>query len=186
MTDTFGKRSAFIEHLEQLAAKKDRAALAGLRRSLGKAPSAAGEAHPHVLRFNPPERDEIAYYLVAGLFALHYEHQWKKGASGVRKTNFGASFALLLSKLKRESIEKRFVALLNSHVEELPDHLRHAVGLFKANDIPVDWQQLLFDLCRWQREDRKVQRDWARAFWGDNSEPANHPNNSNDSQPKDQ
>jgi CRISPR system Cascade subunit CasB len=58
--------------------------------------------------------------------------------------------------------------LLNSHVDELSRHLRHAVGLLKSREVPVDWVQLLHDIPRWDYPSRRVQRDWARAFWGHN------------------
>ena len=67
---------------------------------------------------------------------------------------------------RRELAEKRFVALLNCHQEDLPDHLRHAVSLLRSKEIPIDWARLLRDLRWWHREDKRVQRDWARAFWG--------------------
>lgn len=162
------KPERFVEYLEKLEAGQDRAALAALRRSLGKRPGQAAEAHRHVLWVNPPSWEEPAYYLVAGLFALHPAN-WRKEEGDKRLTNFGASFAWLKSKTDSDSIEKRFVALLDCHEDDLAEHLRHAVSLIKSNKsetIPVDWAQLLRDLRRWNWDDRKVQREWARAFWG--------------------
>lgn len=75
-------------------------------------------------------------------------------------------------------VERRFVALLNCHRDDLPAHLRHAVGLLKSKEIPVDWAELLHDILRWDSESRSVQRAWARAFWGragrsdDDAQPA--------------
>jgi CRISPR system Cascade subunit CasB len=65
-----------------------------------------------------------------------------------------------------EAVERRFVALLNAHPEDLDKHLRHAVSLLKAHEIPVDWLRLLGDLRGWGNPERYVQRNWARAFWG--------------------
>jgi CRISPR system Cascade subunit CasB len=62
-------------------------------------------------------------------------------------------------------VEKRLVALLNCHRNDLPDHLRHTIGLLKSKEIPVNWTQLLWDVQNWQRESRDVQRNWARQFW---------------------
>ena len=64
-----------------------------------------------------------------------------------------------------DGVERRFVALLNSDEEDLPGRLRHAVGLLKSKDIPVDWRQLLSDLLRWEYADRQVHRRWSRDFW---------------------
>lgn len=165
-----GKGERFISYLQELADKEDRAALAALRRSLGKSPGEAAETHRYVLRFNPEPWEESAYYLVAGLFALHPE-SWPHKEGDKRLTNLGASFAWMKAKPEASSdssIERRFVALLDCHADDLADHLRHAVSLLKAKEIPVDWLQLLRDLRRWNHEERFVQRGWARAFWGGN------------------
>jgi CRISPR type I-E-associated protein CasB/Cse2 len=61
--------------------------------------------------------------------------------------------------------EKRLVTLLNCHQDDLPDHLRHTIGLLKSKEIPINWLQLLNDVQNWQRESRDVQRRWARQFW---------------------
>jgi CRISPR system Cascade subunit CasB len=65
------REERFVTYLEQLEHAEDRAALAALRRSLGKSPGEASEAHRYVLRFNPPVREEETYYLIGALFALH-------------------------------------------------------------------------------------------------------------------
>jgi CRISPR system Cascade subunit CasB len=62
-------------------------------------------------------------------------------------------------------VEKRLVALLNCHLDELPEHLRHVTGLLKSKEIPINWIQLLSDVQNWQRESRDVQRRWAGQFW---------------------
>lgn len=154
----------FIKFLEDLERNDDRAALAALRRSLGKHPGEASEAHRYILPFNPAVWEEPAFYLVAGLFALHPAN-WRTEDSDDRQTNFGASFAWLRSKTDSESIEKRFVALLDCHEDDLSDHLRHAVSLLRSQEIPIDWGQLLKDLRNWNHMDHFVQRRWARAFW---------------------
>ena len=73
-------------------------------------------------------------------------------------------------------VEKRLVALLNCHQDDLPDHLRHVISLLKAKDIFINWLQLLNDVQNWQRESRDVQRRWARQFWrfGSQGEPVDN------------
>ena len=66
---------------------------------------------------------------------------------------------------RSESLEKRFVALLNCHGDDLPNHLRQAVSLLKAKDVAVNWHQLLRDVLYWDHEARFVQQQWAREFW---------------------
>jgi CRISPR system Cascade subunit CasB len=158
------KVERFVDYLEKLEARGDRAAMAALRRSLGKPIGLAGEAHRHVLWINPAEWEEPIYYLIAGLFALHPSN-WKRAEEDRRTTNLGDSFARLKAEVDSSSIERRFVAILDSHEDDLAEHLRHAVSLLKSRDIPVDWKQLLRDIRGWRYESRNVQRQWARAFW---------------------
>jgi len=165
-------QSAFVEQLEKLANSQDRAALAALRRGLGKAPGTVAEMHRHVVPWLPasaPEWQQDAYYVVAALFAWH-QGSWHREDGAARATNLGASFARLASSVESESVESRFVALLNCHRDDLPTHLRHAVGLLKSEEIPVDWSQLLSDVQSWGLESRPVQRGWARAYWGGHPE----------------
>jgi len=157
----------FVAHLEQLAARQDLGALAALRRGLGGQPAALAGMFPYVVPWLPrgaPIWQEDLYYQVAALFALRLQ-SWPADVSGAR--DFGASFARLAQAgPSEESIERRFVALLACHIEELPDQLRHAVSLMRAHSVPVDWAQLIRDAQGWTWESRAVQRRWARSFWG--------------------
>ncbi|MBI4851273.1 MAG: type I-E CRISPR-associated protein Cse2/CasB [Acidobacteria bacterium] len=183
---TSQKKEEFISFLQKLAddkngKKPDRAALARLRRGLGKNPSEATEVHPYIVPFTSSESDRLAddYYLVASLFALH-QISWLDGDKSPLKNNLGASFA----KLKDDSgsIEKRFVALLNCRKEDLPNHLRHIVSLLKSKDIAIDWLQLLRDLNNWDSDERFVQRYWAKAFWSSQSNQSNDSENQPENQ----
>lgn len=163
----------FVAFLESLLEQDDRAALAALRRGLGKEPGTVIEMHK-VLMWRLPRavsrRREDDYFTVAALFGLHPKESWRPSENR-RHTNLGASLGTLRDDLKRSgsdsdsSIERRFVAMLNAPKEDLDDHLRHAVGLLKANDVAVDWTQLLNDLRGWDNDSRWKQRDWSRAFW---------------------
>jgi CRISPR system Cascade subunit CasB len=189
---------ALIDHLEKLAeglaadrgSSRSRAALAALRRGLGRRPGTVAEVEPHVAPYLPetPSRRDDAYYLVASLFALHPEGGWQRAPDERGPTNLGASFRRLQAKEREqggtgENVDKRFVALLNAHAEDLPEHLRHAISLLKAHNVPVDWRELLRGLLSWDAnsrswdaDSRRVQRAWARAYWGASgaapSEPA--------------
>ena len=162
-----GYERAFVGHLERLVEREDRAALAELRRGLGRAPGEAAGMHRHIVPYIPPDAapwDEAPYYLVASLFALH-QGSLPHDEEGGRVTNLGASYGRLSDEVGRESVEKRFVALLNAEREELPNHLRQAISLLKSREIRVDWLQLLRDVRRWDHPERRVQRSWARAYW---------------------
>lgn len=158
----------FVNYLRTLGDERspDRAALASLRRGLRGRPSTTAELHRYVARWIPEEmsqREADAYYLVAALYASHPVN-WETDPGRYWRSNFGASFRRLRTD-EGESAERRFVALLNSHRDDLPYHLRHAVSLLRSHDIPIDWAQLLRDIKSWGHPDRYVQTQWARSFW---------------------
>jgi CRISPR type I-E-associated protein CasB/Cse2 len=166
-------KSPFIQYLEDLVRRQDRGALADLRRGLGKPPGTALEMHRYVVRYLPPNlsrRQEEAYYLLAALFA--YWHQGKDAVAPSPPTDLGASLARMATGDNEDSLDRRFTALLKSHPEDLPHHLRQVMGLLKSKDVPVDWRELLKDLLNWDHEDQFVQRKWARSFWGRRSAAA--------------
>jgi CRISPR system Cascade subunit CasB len=158
----------FISSLKTLVARDDRGALAALRRGLGKAPGEATEMYPWVawaLSADGYRAHDDDYFTVASLFASHYKKPWEDAPHHV--ANLGASFrALYVRREQGPSIEARFVGLLGASREQLPNHLRGAISLMKADEIPVCWEYLLHDLGRWTWEGQRVQRAWGRAFWG--------------------
>jgi CRISPR type I-E-associated protein CasB/Cse2 len=144
----------FVSFLHALAAREDRGALAKLRRRAGKDPDA--DMLRLVVPYLPEDRPWAHrwYFLTAALFGLHPE----SGGRG----NLGEAFRQLGD---NESAQKRFVALLDSHADDLPHRLRQAVGLARSKNVAIDWLQLLNDLLHWDSENRTVQTRWARAYW---------------------
>lgn len=156
--------SRFIGYLKGLEKRQDRAALAHLRRGLGKPPKTAMEMFPYLGRFlshDTKPNYENTVFIVAALFAYYPD---AKHASG----NLGASLRELSDKTDSKSIEKRFVALLNAEAEDLPYYLRQIIGLLKSNDIGVNWEKLFFGVQNWKNENLKetIQSQWAKQFWG--------------------
>ena len=160
------KPEEFIGQLQKLVDAEDRAALARLRHSLAFAPGEYVHAFPFVERFTATlsgTRRRL-YFLVAGLFATHPER------STDPQENLGRSLKrLYLEQHESPSTEKRFLALLEADDEQLPEHLRHLVGLLRAKGIPVNWERLLQDLLNRQYEqdqgaDTTKQR-WAQSFY---------------------
>jgi len=146
----------FVSFLLGLAAREDRGALAALRRGLGKEAAPPAEMLRLVVPYLPPDRpwEHRWYYTVGTLFGL-YPHSGGRG-------NLGDTFRHLGD---HESAQKRFVALLDAHPDDVPYRLRQAVALAKSNDVPVNWFQLLEDLLHWRTDSRYVQQRWARAYW---------------------
>jgi CRISPR system Cascade subunit CasB len=149
---------------------KNRAALANLRRGLGKKPGTTMEMFPYINDKIPPTKKESAYFLVASLFGFYPDAEEIKG-------NLGISLSILETKTqvqrndssedkKQSSVERRFVALLNAKEEDLPNHLRQIIGLLKSKEIPINWYQLLSDVKFWSSEGNyNTQRQWAKSFW---------------------
>ncbi|NLO07689.1 MAG: type I-E CRISPR-associated protein Cse2/CasB [candidate division WS1 bacterium] len=171
-------QTKFAKYLESLAGRDNRAALAHLRRGLGKPPGTAPEMFPIVVPWTSSMRDwdADAYYVVAALFGAH--------PMAAQKGNFGDTCRIAHGKRRSahgsadeegvDSLERRFVAMLNAHPDDLQWHLRHAVELASGAEVPVNWAELLYDLSHWSHPDRFVQRKWANSYWrsgsGENAE----------------
>ena len=162
-----GKDQRFVAYLERLAAPEDRGALAVLRQGLRGRPGEEPAMYRYVVPWVQGEQTrwgEDVHYLVAALFAFHPKN-WPEGTTDW-DSNLGASFARIAVGEARESVERRFTVLLNTHQADLAAQLRHAISLLKSRDVPVDWGRLLNDLRWWGNDDKRVQRRWAKVFWG--------------------
>ena len=151
------KESSFVKFLEEL--KDDRAALAKLRRGLGKK-GGTSEMCRYVARFVPNDAKPYIterYFLIAALFALYPE-------SAGRGASMGKVFRVMAA--ASPSVEKRFENLLSVDADDLRGHLRQAVSLAKSKGVPVNFHQLFHDIRYWNHPERDVQMRWAREFWG--------------------
>lgn len=170
-----------IAYLKGLQKQQDRAALADLRRGLGKPPRAAMEMYPYLGRFlshEPRHNYENAVFIVASLFAYYPDAKHAKG-------NLGASLRELATS-EGDGVEKRFVALLNAEIEDLPNYLRQIIGLLKSKGTAVNWEQLLRDIQYWKSNDanhkyESVQACWARGFWANSVNYSNNQDTQNNS-----
>jgi len=155
------ERPALITHLLRLAENADRAAFAQLRRGLGKPPGTNIGSFPYVVPFIPEADSGAArswpYFVVASLFASHPNQ-------GEAEKSVAAAVRGLKDSPSRDG---RFRALLNAHVDEVGDHLRHAVNQLASSGITFDWATLLRDLRGWGHPEQFVQRRWARDFWSE-------------------
>lgn len=158
---------SIVPRLRALQDRGDRATLAHLRHGAGKPFGSAPDRDSWVLASldaTTPDTDIEAACLVASLFAIH--------PSAKGPGTLGASFRQLSFNSKTEqSAQRRFVAILNSNIADLPEHLRHAVRLLKSHEIGIDYAQLLHDLRRWTHPDRSVHRRWSRDFWAGRESP---------------
>jgi len=154
------EKHPFVTHLESL--REDRAALACLRRGLGRPPGTVADMFRYVARFASHEEyrsREDAYYTLAALFGSH--------PAGGGTGNMGDHFARTArGSDDATAIERRFTRLLAAHPDDLAFYLRQAVSFLQAKEVPINWNQLFSDMLNWGRPDGRVQRAWARAYWG--------------------
>lgn len=155
----------FVAYLEGLS--QHRAAMAALRRGLGRPPATVSDMFRYVVPWVPEEasrRYENALYLIASLYAHH------RASGGVG--NMGDHFARARNPAAGDTaIERRFTAVLRSHPDDFPLYLRQAVSYLKSKEIAVNWHQLLRDVLAWSHPDHYVQKRWARGFWGSAARP---------------
>ena len=154
------KAEAFIRCLEDL--KKEKAwtrARAALRRSLAFDPGTYPPAFPFVEPFVGAEEGwrREAFCLVAGLYAL---------MDGTHQE--GRTLAQAMAELARdpkrspESVERRFLVLLDADRDQIAHRLRSTATLVKGG---FDFAQLLNDLLWWFDRERKVQVRWAKEYY---------------------
>jgi CRISPR system Cascade subunit CasB len=160
------KLTRFIDFLRTL--RDDRGAMAALRRSLWFDARELGDARAcrYVEPFASSETTEWrrhAYYIVAGLYALHPQEGKQTLAQALR--------GLWRSAGQPPSLEARFLRLLESDIDQLPGRLRGLVAWAKSKGAPLNYERLLNDLLSWGRQDRQVQQTWAREFYGDAPSP---------------
>jgi len=153
------RMEGFIEHLGRLAHPEtgDPGAMAALRRSLAFEPGTYAKSFPYVEPFVFGDGwTRKALYLAAGLFAEHQKHKPNR------------PFARVLAEVKQErgseSLEQRFLALLDADEDQIAYRLRQNVRL--AGEQPFDWVRLTKDLLNWFHPDRFVQVSWARDYFG--------------------
>jgi len=164
----------FVAQLTRLANPDDvdRAALAHLRRGLIGAPDYTLARVGWLFRGVHDDEALDAAILAAGLFA------WVKGECHQNDgANFGRAFGCNLTDDAKAQREKRFTDLLDTDRTDLPAKLRQAVTLIARDRVGLDWKMLIYDLTRWDRPDRWVQREWARGFWSNPKDetPAEEP-----------
>jgi CRISPR system Cascade subunit CasB len=152
--------NGFIEWLEKLN-EKDTKVRAVLRRSLTFDPGAYVPAYPYVEPFIRGEdkswRREM-YYLVAGLWAVH----WLK-VQGGQPMSLGKACRAYQTESGSTSTERRFINMLDADSEQLPHRLRQMIALLKEQAI--DFGDLLKGLLYWNDDQKRTQNTWARDFY---------------------
>jgi len=171
MSGQGAKQHPLVVYLQSLVEQEGRATLAALRGSLREGHELEGLRV--VLPFLGPDAGRGAEddaVLLAGLFALYPESSSLSLAEALRRVWRPTS-----GEPARESVEKRFQALLAANRTDLPVHLRHAVSLVAATELGIDWNDLYRAIRYWGHEDDFVRRRCARSFWGSSAQDAGVP-----------
>lgn len=156
----------FIANLESL----DRGERAHLRRNAGNTLDQARSVLGLFYRILPsgvPERQHRWYFLLATLYPLAPEANDRNFGASLRraKTEVGEG-GQVKERPNAKGMDRRFTVLLDADEDQLHFRIRQLVHLADANRVGINWQQLLKDLCDWQRPDHRVQQAWAMAYFG--------------------
>lgn len=156
-----------------------KAALANLRRGIGRAPGDMPELWGIVLQDMPeemmsrggePSKAEWASYTALTLFALH---QQGKDLQSERMYKEGASLGDSVRRLagnedERQAVTRRFNAMATaSDMVEAAHHMRGLVQLMRSKSIPLDYPALAADLFNYQYPERvsDIRLRWGEAYY---------------------
>lgn len=153
-----------LEFLRQR--RSDRGAMASLRCALvdGK----RHRAWPLLAQFRGIGVDPgaLTVQLVAGLYASHPDE--------CHEGDLGSTCRAFLSEEERHELEssgkpgpvsRRVQHLVAAEGEEVLQRVLRLVLRAKAENVPVNYGQLLEDLNRWWLNSEVVRTRWARSFW---------------------
>lgn len=146
--------------------QEDRGFMANLRCMLVE--SKQHRAWPYVANFGGigEKHCNKVVQTVAGLYATHPEETHDR--------NYGAMCRKLLSDDERQKlnqaegigpVSRRFQHLLAAEGDEIFDRVVRLVLRAKAQDIPVNYEQLYKDLLDWEYHADWVRVRWAQSFW---------------------
>lgn len=149
-----------ISEMLKAADGLDSGAKAQLRRNAHKHfENADYKAMGVFLRIIPPDTPR---YEQAPLFAAVCNRcLWKDPRKG-------KAFPDALAQLKSDTVEKRFMSLLDEPMEAdglFSIKLYRLCHMLSAEGINVDWDGLCGDLTKWGSQERYIQRRWMRSYF---------------------
>ena len=183
----------FVTELEALR-EADTGRFASLKRNAGETLPGRGTVWFYDYLTNPGPGGQRSirirqwnaelYFLVATIYA---QFDWKRTvATG---GDFGRTLAELARRMSSEPGDaalrrfRRFHILLDAEFDTIVDpsnedarwqagggemsyRMRQMVRLLASKGLGPNWPQLLVDLCQWGRPDRRIQKKWARSYFG--------------------
>ncbi len=158
------------------AESEARAALANLRRGVGRRPGEFPQLYGELLQDMPqemyssgskPSYAEWAVYMALTLYAMHQQGKDVK-TDNMNRENVSlgnAASELVADNDDTERIWKRLYAVASSDdMQEMSYHIRGLIKLLRDKDIPLDYPQLAKDLYLYQLSDESAEQ--IRLKWG--------------------
>jgi CRISPR system Cascade subunit CasB len=166
-----GKEKTAEEYFLSRLRELDRGEIAILKRNAGNTIAESRGTYKIFYRIFPPwisnSRNEEVFFLIATLYGLN---------DYAIKGDFGTTMRWVKAKSPTDSLDHRISVLLDSDFDliegyrpgggEMAYRLRQCVKLANGHGIGVDWPKLLGDLQRWQYPEKRVQKAWARSYFG--------------------
>lgn len=151
--------AVFIRRLEGI--RDDRGKMAALRRGLS--PGTARESWPIIASLGQ-DIARIAPCTVAALYAAHPEHDAGSHSLGTTcreiATDKGREREIV------ESFQRRFRRLLAcDSAEDVAGQLQAWIRFASARSVKVNYEQLYWDLAKWELRADETKLRWARDFW---------------------
>lgn len=182
-----------------------RAALANLRRGVGKHPGAVPEVWEYTLanvelpeqpyRRNgepaEPTTEEWAIHGALTLFALHQQSKdIRTDCMNAENIGLGSAIRRLVKNNDdRERVKRRFDRIITADsIEELLNHLRSMIQMLRADGIALDYAKLANDLRWFQHPDYRdrIRLQWGRDFYYIAANDADEANSENSDQDQDE
>ena len=154
----------FLDYLEKR--KTDRGLMADLRH--GFSPGTEYRAWPHLAKWRQcrlsNDRDRKIWTTVAAGFALH------KGTAIVG--NIGWTLRSMatdgqdFSEEAMKRLESRMRRLLSCRTaEDVCDRLPGIIRMAERKGVPVNYEQLFWDLVQWEDQKKNIKVKWAESYW---------------------
>lgn len=168
-----------------LLQERDKGELAAMKRNAGVTLPGRGVAwFPSLLRSHTARRNEEIFFLVATLFGFN-----RKPKIG---NDFGSTLRTAADRSGEAGIGRRVYQLLDASFDVIVDpynpdavvqsgggemmfRLRQLVKLCASKEVGIDWAQLLTDLCRWNDPAKRIQKKWARSYFGQRTDAVPQP-----------
>ncbi len=156
--ETTSRISAFLDWAEN----NDRGTLADLRH--GFSPATEYRAWPHLARWCDLADDrQRRIWTTVGAGYATLEKTASVGNFGVTLRKLALHGASGTPDDALTSFDARFRRLLTcTSAEEVCEHLPGIIRAAKSKDVPIDFEQLFWDLVRWGPE---IKVRWAACYW---------------------